>query len=174
MRTQRVKLKTKNRQKTLRKRMRVQRVKGSSKKNKKTRKTGSKKKKINKSKQKKIRAGVGSGRRGQAAVEYKTIIKGLTSDIIKLKRKLIKCGCEVEDNHSSDRPLGRHLAANELVAEFIEITENFGPTVKEEYLSRIQPHLKDYKESPRARRVEQEKKNVEDATTPPGTPAPST
>jgi len=40
-------------------------------------------------------------------------------------------------------------------------------------MDRLSASLKDYKSSPRGRRIEKEKQNVMDATTPPGTPPDS-
>ena len=155
MRTQRVKRKTKRKtkieRKTHRKKDARSRVKRSSK-NKKTR--TNKKKKINKSKQKKIRAGAGAGPDGK----YKNIIKGLTGDIIKLKQKLEECESKSDKDLKTDDTSGSKLTTGKIDYKFMD---------------RISASLKDYKSSPRGRRMDKEKQNVMEATTPPGTPPDS-
>ena len=156
MGTQAVKRKTKRKTKIERKThrrkdARSRRVKGSSK-NKKTR--TNKKKKINKSKRKKIRAGAGAGPEGK----YKNIIKGLTTDIIKLKQKLEECEDKSPKDPETDDTSGSKLTTGKVDYKFMD---------------RLSASLKDYKSSPRGRRIEKEKQNVMDATTPPGTPPDS-
>ena len=154
MRTHRIKRKTKQvkRKTHLKKDARSRRVKRSSKKIKKTR---SKKKKINKSKQKKIRSGARAG----PEEKYKNIIKGLTNDIIKLKQKLEKCEAKSKVRPGTeDTPVANKLTTDKIDYKFMD---------------RISESLQDYKASPRGRRIEKEKQNVREATTPPGTPPTS-
>jgi len=154
MGTQRVKRKTKSvGRKTHRKKdARSGRVKRSSKKIKKTRKIRSNKRKINRSKRKQIRAGAGAGSDGK----YKNIIKGLTTDIIKLKQKLEECE-DKSKGGTGDTPVGK-LTTDKIDSKFMD---------------RISASLQDYKSSPRGRRIEKENQNVREAATPPGTPPDS-